>query len=105
MLYEVITAYTRTVINNVWWAETSAINIQKFGVSNANKATVNIPITATAPRANDYLVKGEIDFIVDGTTGHAITDLLKAYNVLKVISVDTYDYGSAELQHYEVSLK
>jgi len=98
-------AYSRTVINGVWWEETSAINIQKFGISNANKATVNVPITAIAPKANDYLVKGEIDFIVDGTAGHTITDLLKSHNALKVISADTYDYGSVDLQHYEVSLK
>lgn len=59
----------------------------------------------TTPEKEDYIVRGTIDLEVTGTEGHTLRDLQRQYDVKAVISVDTLDFGSKDMWHWEVALK
>lgn len=95
--------YTRTFISAVCWqgAESAAVSVS--GRKNAAETEVYIPFSAFSGEiaAGDYLVRGDCPFVyADG-----ITSLIKAYHPLTITAVERCDYGSAELQHWEVSGK
>lgn len=107
-------SYKSTVIEATAWQEVKAVNVAKSGMQDADSVTVFIPFMQegykqpipweTAPESGwtlkegDILVKGKIDY-----TG-ASADIFTTYdNAITITSVDTYDYGSSAMQHWEVS--
>lgn len=95
--------YTRTFIAAVCWqgAESAAMSVN--GKKNAAETEIYIPFSVFSGEiaAGDYLVRGDCPFIyADGITG-----LIKEYHPLTIMTVERCDYGSAELQHWEVSGK
>ena len=109
---EHVEKYKRTVLRGVFWDETRAANVVTGGLNNADAATVLIPFRdgycppvdweKNAPegftlRPGDRIVKGEIVF--SGT----MAELSKQFDsALTITGVDVCDYGSSDMQHWEV---
>lgn len=80
-----------------FWQSTEGLRFSKQSTDNANTAVAFMPIADRKPRKGDYMFKGQ-------TAETDIKALLKM-GALKVMTVDVLDYGSANMQHYEVGLK
>lgn len=83
-----------------WWQDTEAVNIAKTGKTDVDTAVIYLPVDSTVAKS-DYIAKGNIDYDVVGST----SELLKAHSPLKVTTVSRKDYGSAIMQHTEVTAK
>ncbi len=115
--------YQRSVISAAQWENNKASNVRATGgYIDANQATIYIPFSVgdnyLKPKDwqengdednwtlqdGDYVVKGTVeDEIEDAFT---ITSLKNKYDdVFAISSVDTMDYGSAALQHWEVGAR
>lgn len=101
--------YTRHEIKNVYWNESSALNLQKFGVWNANSITVYFYDNKILPKTlqKDLIVKGICDFEFDNGSPEKISEsrqkLLKMYNVKTIVGIDDKWFGG--LPHYEITAK
>jgi len=114
--------YQRTVIQDVFWEERKAYNRLKSGLESADKVLVLIPFTNIPNRQyltpkefrkvgskenyftlaeEDKIVRGEIYFEIEGK----LSDLDKKYEAFTITSVDTHDYGSYYMRHWEVGAK
>lgn len=114
--------YQRIVLKGVFWDEVKAVNRIQSGLEDADKVTIIIPFSAITdkkyvpPKAFDKLpdktgyftlqegdrvVKGAIDFEITGK----VSDLDKEYEAFTIISVDTKDFGSLHMRHWEVGAK
>lgn len=106
--------YKCTVIDALAWQETKAANIVKSGMQDADSTMIFIPmgqegyikplqwdhVNGWTLQSGDVIVKGAIDH-----TG-TIEDIFTTYDdAITITSVDTYDYGSPDMQHWEVSGK
>lgn len=121
-------AYQRTALSAVQWENSKAANVRATGgTMAANQATIFIPKALGAnyllPKAWALAIVDEEyeddkwtlqpgDFVVKGTVAEEITSEFsisalqaKYDNVLAITSVDTMDYGSLSLQHWEVGAK
>ena len=117
-----VETWQRTAILGVLWENRKAVNVLASGGNiAADQASIYIPISRGSlyltPRlwnasktghwtlqAGDLVVKG----LVTDTLGPSFTPTaLKAKydDVLTVSSVDTMDFGSANLRHWKVSAK
>jgi hypothetical protein len=115
--------FQRSVIRNVGWQATKAVSGTKAGPLQSNVATIFIPFVGNteylAPKAwqalvsksanwtlqeGDVVVRGEV---ADEITGaFTITDLRAKYDdVVSITSVDTMDFGSSYMHHWEVGCK
>ena len=108
-----------THIYGAHWEDTKAANVIKSGMKDADKTTVYIPFKARVGGGKSYrpplefkkAPKGcftlrEGDFIVKGIAEYSgsAAKLEEAFDsVITINSVDTYDYGSPYLRHWEVS--
>lgn len=103
--------YIRKNIDKVFWDERKASNVVKSGMSNADSVKVFIPykedIEFTPSR--DLIVKGNTLYDIDKTSEKAIAGSKKflqdTYEVFTISSCDKKMYGSANMQHYELSCK
>lgn len=114
--------YQRTIIHGIHWDETEAINRVASGIADVDKVVVVIPFRADASREflapdefdkeevkldyftlspGDRIVKGVKDFEVTGK----ISDLDRMYDAHIILSVDTKDFGSPRMHHWEVGAK
>lgn len=106
-----------TQINDVFWGDCKAANIIKAGLENADSAMIYIPFDCQKQykkakafeespegyftlRPGDLIVKGLVDFEGTDTQIKAKFD-----DVVTITSVDTMDYGSPDMQHWEVGAK
>ena len=115
-------AWQRTVIYGVMWDSSKASNVRATGGEMyANQATIYIPFAsatnysdpiawATAKtgkftlKPGDVVVKGAVSDEI--TSGFTMTDLRAKYdNVLTIASVDTKDFGSASMQHWQIGAR
>lgn len=110
--------YKRTIILNVFWDERKAYNRLQSGIQDADSVLVLIPFKSLATgrflppnefkgaddtftlRVGDKVVRGAVDY--ETTTG---SDLDKNYEAFTVTSVDKKDFGSYNMQHFEVGGK
>lgn len=108
--------YKRIVINSVFWDENKAVNRIQSGLDSADKLLVVIPFRNAVQasylnpkefegiegtftlQAGDRIVKGAIDYEI--TT--KVTDLDKEYEAYTITSVDTKDFGSPHMRHWEI---
>ena len=116
--------YQRTVVANVQWENRKAINVIKSGLQDANSATITIPfargtVNYTKPKAwlalvaktgywtlavGDYIVKGSVADEI--SSSFTISQLKAKYDdVVQITIVDTMDFGSSAMQHWEVGCK
>lgn len=115
--------FQRSVVRNVGWQATKAVAGTKAGPLQSNVATIFIPFGGNteylAPKAwnalvvktsnwtlqeGDVVVRGEVADEISGA--FTITDLRAKYDdVVTITSVDAMDFGSANVQHWEVGAK
>lgn len=114
--------YQRTVLKGVFWDERKAVNTIKSGLESADKVFIAIPFKVSSNRQylspiefekaedkskyftlreNDRVVRGNIDFEITSK----VSDLDKEYEAFTITSVDTKDFGSQHLRHFEVGAK
>ena len=114
--------YQRTVIYDVFWEDKKAVNRLQSGVENADEVFIAIPFMYSSKKEyaspndfasiidktghftlqeSDRVVKGEIDFEITGK----VSDLDKNYEAFTVTSIDTKDFGSMHMRHWEVGAK
>lgn len=82
------------------------------GLQYSNQLNVIVPAFSISPdfleiRQNDKIVIGDVDFIVDGTDGHRISDLMANYNeqCFNIISkeVFSFDESKTQINHIEIT--
>lgn len=96
-------SWTREAVNDVMWENRKAANVIQSGLLEADAVTVYIPFARgdISIKAGDMLVKGIVTDEI--TPSFTISDLKAAYDdVVVVRSVDTMDYGSAAMQHWQI---
>ncbi len=112
--------YQRTVLHGVFWDDKKAMNRLQSGLENADEVLVVIPFAVISDkeyinpkeferledksnyftlREEDRIVKGDIDFEIIGK----LSDLDKEYEAFTITSVDTKDFGSPYMRHWEIS--
>lgn len=89
--------WVKAIINNVYWQGSTGCKNDKSGMVQDNENIVFIPFSAT-----DLAIKPE-DKIFKGTTDKATPVGLDG--ALTITSVEIFDYGSADMQHFEVVAK
>lgn len=113
--------YSRTVLEAVSWQAGRSYTLSGEVVSGGSTVDVFIPISVETDgkpylppkqftpdgftfNKQDYLVKGVCDW--EYSPEHPIKELLSSYdNVVTIISVETCDYGSPEMSHWEVGCR
>lgn len=107
-------SYKKHLIKEVFWDDSLGINLNA-GYDNADKVNAYIPFNKNEEDMKDYkepkeynvngwtlqngdfIIKGDVDIEeVDG-----IKDL-KAYEVFEITVVDKKDFGSYNMQHFEI---
>ena len=95
-------SWIRSVVPAVHWENRKAANVLASGLLEADAVSVWIPGTSVSIKAGDVIVKGIVTDAVDATT-FTMTKLKAKYkDVVVVNSVDTYDYGTPNMQHIRV---
>jgi len=117
--------WKRTQIAGVNWQDGKKVEIGDTGLVSADLTTIFIPFQSTSGylRPNEFLqaeekencftlqngdlvVRGRIDFDLTGEPGQDEKALRRRYDdVMTIISVDTNDFGSPQMQHWEVAAK
>jgi hypothetical protein len=95
--------WTRQAVSNAMWENRKAANVLRSGLLEADAVTVYVPFArgAIAVKVGDVLVKGAVTDTISGA--FTMSDLKAKYaDVVTVRSVDTMDYGSSALQHWEI---
>lgn len=92
----------RREILGVHWEECAGHVRRMTGAQAADSVIVYIPFRAaqTPPEKGDYIVKG-----VHLQDYGELSNVLKNHKAYCVLSIDTRDYGSADMHHWEVSAK
>lgn len=111
--------YKRTVIKGVFFDEKEGSNRLQSGLESADSVLMLIPFDSLIDdefispkefkgeagtftlRAEDKIVKGEIDYEIVGST----REFEEKYKTFTLTSVDTKDFGSQHMRHYEVGAK
>lgn len=114
--------YQRTILYGVFWDERKAVNRLQNSLEDADEVTIIIPFAVTADKRyvapkefeklqdksnyftlqeGDRVVKGAVDFEITGK----VSDLDKEYEAFTITSVDTKDFGSLHMRHWEVGAK
>ena len=114
--------YQRTVLYGVFWDERKAVNRLQSGLEDADEVTIVIPFKVATDKKyvppkefekledkagyftlqeGDRVVKGAVDFEITGKA----SDLDKEYEAFTITSVDTKDFGSPHMRHWEVGAK
>nr|DAQ38489.1 MAG TPA: hypothetical protein [Caudoviricetes sp.] len=114
--------YQRTILYGVFWDCKKAVNRIQSGLENADEAFIAIPFVVDSGKKyivpkefeklddktgyftlqeGDRVVQGEIDFEVTGK----LSDLDKQYEAFTITSVDTKNFGSPHMRHWEVGAK
>lgn len=110
--------YQRTTLYGVFWDESKAYNRLQSGLESADKVFIVVPFSTPAEREyispkefeklddttdyftireEDRVVKGRIDLEIDKST-----DLDREFEAFTITSVDTKDFGSFHMQHWEL---
>lgn len=115
--------YVRVALDAVFWRDTAGANIQKYGTANANTAKVLIPFDVfadgkafihhksfadpetqwTIVPQKSYIIKGVTDLLIQ--PGQKISEILAECDWRTVMTIDTNDFGSSDMQHWEVGAK
>lgn len=96
-------------IYDVSWQETRKVAVGNNGLITADSVTVFIPFKSAKGlviKKGDVICRGIIDFEIDETNKEKnVKALRQKYNeAMTAISVSKRDYGSPNMQHWEVIL-
>lgn len=117
--------WQRTQIKGVFWEDGKKVNVGETGLVSADLTVVFIPFSNTAGylkpvefrRAKDrtehftldngdIVVRGLTDFELTSEKGANEKALRQQYDdVMTIVSVEKNDFGSPEMQHWEVTAK
>ena len=113
-----LTKYKRTVLDSVHWEGIQAISRLSNSSENADTAKISIPFNVVTdsvyakPKAfnklsdkSGYFTLNEDDKIAKGIIPSSVLfkDLENDYDdVVNIVSVDTADYGSVNMHHWEL---
>jgi hypothetical protein len=96
--------WTRVQVRAVFWEDRKAANVLRSGNLEADRVAVYIPLARgpLALKIGDVMVKGLVSDEI--TQNFTMADLRRKYSdVATIRSVDTMDYGSPAMQHWELS--
>jgi hypothetical protein len=114
--------HQRTILYGVFWDDKKAMNRLQSGLENADEVFIAIPFSVGSNRQyitpkefesledksnyftlreEDRIVQGEIDFEIEGK----LSDLDREYEAFTITSVDTKNFGSPHMRHWEVGAK
>ncbi len=109
------TKYIKSYIYGVHWQDSKGVNILRSGLESADSAKLFIPFSSgenyLTPKEfkvnyNGHFTLQHEDVVVKGIVEDEYTtikDLEKKYDFVKTITtVDTKDFGSKNMQHWEV---
>jgi len=115
-------SYQRTILQGVFWDDKKAVNRIQSGLQDADGVLIIIPFSVNSDkqyispkefekledrtsyftlREGDRVVRGAIDFEITGK----VSDLDKQYEAFTITSVDTKDFGSPHMRHWEVGAR
>lgn len=113
--------WKRTVLSGVFWEEKLATNRLQSGVEHSDAIMVVVPLNVDTTETylppmefkkqennigyftfqkGDRIVRGNIDFELENST-----NLDKEYEAFTITSIDTKDFGSSFMRHWEVGAK
>lgn len=115
-------SYQRTILQGVFWDDKKAVNQIQSGLQDADEVLIIIPFSVNSDKQyisskefekledrTGYFTLSEGDRIVQGEIGFEITgkvsDLDKQYEAFTITSVDTKDFGSPHMRHWEVGAR
>lgn len=96
-------SFIRQQVQGVFWEDRKAVNVLRSGLLEADSVAVYVPFVRgiLSIKAGDVLVKGLVDDEI--SPSFTLTALKKKYpDVVIVRSVDTMDYGSPVMQHWQI---
>ncbi|EDT26092.1 hypothetical protein [Clostridium perfringens] len=125
------TEYKRTYLYDVDWQAGKKISEDGKGIISYDLITCFVPFNTQASenkiyktpgefinlgaeevdkyftfKKGDYIVKGVVDFeLTDSNRGNSISKLKNTYEVGTLISIETNDFGSEYLHHWELGAK
>lgn len=116
--------FKKAIIKNVHWEDSKGANILQSGLQSIDESVIYIPFSSVPDyikpskfkemiflgtlqgvtiQEEDIIVKGIIE---EDEHFRSVKDLENKYDDVRVVtSVDTMDYGSPSLQHWEVGAK
>lgn len=105
--------YIRQAITGVYWFAVQQSNVNKSGLTNADRISIHIPISSAESLEiatnKDLVVKGiselEFDNTDQRTQSESLRELKALHEVFTITAFDPKLYGSKRLQHYELSCK
>lgn len=114
--------YQRTVLKGVFWEDKKAYNRLQSGLESADEVSIIVPFKVPLERQylspkefekaidkSSYFTLQETDRVVKGIIDYEITskvsDLDKEYEAFTITSVDTKDFGSNHMRHWELGCK
>lgn len=105
----------KTSVKGAFWDDVKQSNIIKTGMSTVDSVTVFIPVGNMPAEVSDFttgkdlIAKGVIYFEIDNTSQQTVAVSLKALQannrVVTVSVADDKNYGSPDMQHWELSCK
>lgn len=115
-----VVKYKKSYIHNVHWEDRKGANIMQSGLVSSDSSTVFIPFSSVPEyvkpkefiekvqgitlQVEDIIVKGLIEENLENEI--SIKTLESKYDDVRVITtVDTKDFGSEHMQHWEVGAK
>ena len=117
--------WQRTQIEDVFWEDGKKVDVGETELISADVTVILIPFESTTgylkpveflwaeDRAGhftlnngDLVVRGLVDFELTGEKGHNEKALRQQHDdVMTIVSVETNDFGSPNMQHWEVTAK
>lgn len=107
-------SYKKHVVEHVFWDDSLGINLNT-GYENADKVNIYIPFDKNKSDLENYKEPKQYngsgwtlqngDFIIKGEVAESEVDGikdLKAYEVFEITVIDKKDFGSYNMQHFEI---
>lgn len=96
--------YDRVYLGGVCWQGSRSKSINTGGAKDAANTNIFIPLDLIDHiPTGSYIVRGECEYIYSAE--HPIKEMTKCYKPLTVLQVTKCDYGTADMQHWEVIAK
>lgn len=113
--------YRATHLQGVLWDETSGAKVGDKGMASSNTVTVHIPFKVKASKtyvppleyqnnsentwtlkASDILIKG-LEVVPSSEAFFSLAELQAKFELFKIETINTIDYGPLNMQHWEVN--
>lgn len=93
--------YDRVYVDAVMWQGSQSKTISTSGTKDAANTNIFIPLDLIDHiPTGSYIVRGKCEYIYSAE--HPIREFTKCYKPLTVLQVTKCDYGTADMQHWEL---